>query len=167
MGDPVLGGSKGLPPPELGFIDWVKGATKAAKAKYSDASLIDVTAIKKASDNTSNVTSPITKYDLLFQARYSSFDDEPTTVIVTGKDYTITTSGPQTGTGSVSNFDKVKDPYPIWRDNSKLQTYDSFKLYGYAGAPSSAPKGPTQPYYGFTKAATILGTIGAFDGKSY
>ena len=97
MGDtPVLGGNKGLPPPEMGFLDWVKGATKAAQAKYSDASLIDVTATKKPKSDSTTGT-----YDLTFQARYSSFLDDPIFVILTGKDYQITTGKSATGTGGI------------------------------------------------------------------
>lgn len=89
-------------------------------------------------------------------------------VTISGNDYKA--SKPEQGAlgaRSVSNFEKVLDPYPIVRDNVKLREYTDFRLYGYAGSPSSKPKGPDQPYYAFNKGSSRLGLIGAYDGKSY
>ena len=153
-----------LPPPETGFLDWIKDATTAVQAKYPKATIIDAVATKK---NTGSGTSK--SYTLDTQARFSTQDPGMVTVTKPSGDYKISDLDdvPQ-GAFPVKDMTKILDPYPIVRDNTKLSTYNTFSLTKFSGAAASKPKGPDQPYYTFKDATpTKLAMIGALDGKTY
>ena len=163
MGDTILGGSKSLPPPELGFIDWVGDATKAVKAKYPKAIIIDDVAKKQS------LLGGKGKYVLDISASFRVQDSMGVTVT---KDDTFNISNPEdimVGAGDVKDMSKVSyDPWKLISSNPNLQNYSTFRLYRPLGNPAVKPLRPDQPYYAFKDDnQKPLGLFGASDGKIY
>lgn len=164
MGDKVLGGDKGLPPPELGFFSYITDALTAVKATNPDASFLDATATKKSKDQRS--------IDISVRFRVQSV----MMVTVTGPDksnFNISQPddlmmGASSDISNLNTLSTLNDPVKIVTSNKKVQTYSSFRFYRPAPQTLAGNKKLIdQPYYEFIDGKTKLGLIGASDGKDY